>query len=109
MFVSAPTGGGHAIGQNGFHRRPVIRPYEGQEVDMSTNSVSGKAGVTKRLAKCLIAPAAAAFIMFGAHWQVFGSTAEVEHDASVEAMDSGPLPAAYTFLPVDYDIAFDWR
>lgn len=63
--------------------------------------------VTRRIVKCLIAPALVALMLLGAHWNVFGSVSEVEPEAAYEDAEIDYFPPAYAFRAIDFDDPFN--
>jgi hypothetical protein len=53
--------------------------------------------------KCLIAPAVAAALVLCVSWQVHGAVSHADSEMTADDVRTEYLPAAYGFLPVDYD------
>ena len=65
----------------------------------ATNETRRSRGVVKYL----IAPAVVACLMFGAHWNVFGSVSQDELQAMEDEPQAEYFPAEYAFRAADFD------
>ena len=68
-----------------------------------TDVQSGRRRILKRACQFLIAPAAAVVITLCVNWQVHGSASYADAETEADYFENDNLPAAYGFLPLDYD------